>query len=305
MRLVFMGTPDFAAVSLRALIEANHDVCAVFTQPDKPVGRRQAMTSPPVKELAMEHGLPVYQPNTLKDGEAAKIIAALSPDVIVVVAYGKLIPKEILTLAPYGCINVHGSVLPQYRGAAPIQWSVIRGERFGGVSTMRLDEGMDTGPVLLCEKTEILPNETAGELYARLSPIGAQLLLRTLDGLVDGTVSEHPQEQDLASYAPMLSKEMARLDFTKDAESLCHLIAGLNPWPVAFAFFEGKRLKVYRARLCEGDGEPGQLLSDKRLTVACTTGALELLEVALEGSRTCSGEEFARGHRGLLGLKLS
>ena len=189
MRIVFMGTPDFAVPCLAGLLEAGHQVCGVFTRPDKPKGRKMVLTPPPVKELALEKGLPVYQPAKMRDGEALGILQELRPELIVVVAYGKILPKEILTLPPKGCVNVHGSLLPKYRGAAPIQWSVINGEKETGVTTMLMDEGLDTGDMLLRETVKIGENETAGELFDRLAPIGAQLLLKTLEGLEQGSIA--------------------------------------------------------------------------------------------------------------------
>ncbi len=305
MNIVFMGTPDFAATSLKALISAGHNVSAVFTQPDKPVGRKRIITPPPVKALALEHNIDVYQPETLKDGVAAEIISKLKPDAIAVVAYGKLIPENILNIAPLGCINVHGSLLPKLRGAAPIQWSVINGEEYAGVTTMYMDKGLDTGDIILTDKTKILEGETSGELYERLAPMGAELLLKTLELLKEGKAERIAQNNDESTYAPMLNKEMAEIDFSKDAKKLCSLICGLNPWPVAYTFFEGKRLKVFRAILAEGSGEAGTILDNKKLTVACGKGAITLLEVGLEGSKAQSGEEFMRGHRLSKGSKIA
>ena len=208
MRIVFMGTPDFAVPCLQALLDAGHEVCGVFTQPDKPKGRGYALAPPPVKELALERGIPVYQPATLRTPEAAALVASLSPEVIVVVAYGKLLPKEILQLPPHGCINVHASLLPKYRGAAPIQWAVINGDEVTGVATMQMDEGLDTGDILLVEETKIGENETSGELFDRLRELGAQVLVETLRQLEAGTLKRRPQGNEGASYASMLSREL-------------------------------------------------------------------------------------------------
>ncbi len=302
MNIVFMGTPDFAASSLKALISAGHIVSAVFTQPDKPVGRKRIITPPAVKVVALENNIEVYQPDSLKTGEAEEIIRSKKPDVIVVVAYGKLVPESILNIAP--CINVHGSLLPKYRGAAPIQWSVINGEKYGGVTTMFMDKGLDTGDIILKDKTEIKEGETSCELYERLAVIGANLLIKTLNLLSDGKIERVSQNNDEATYAPMLSKEMAQIDFSKSANEVCSLICGLNPWPIAFTFYEGKRLKVFRAVLDKESGEVGTLLSDKKLTIACKTGSVTLLEVGLEGSKIQSGEDFIRGHRLTRGSKI-
>ena len=297
MNIVFMGTPDFAAASLKALIDANYNVLAAFTQPDKPVGRKRVLTAPPVKVLAEENNIPVYQPETLKDGVAEGIIKDLKPDVIAVVAYGKIIPESILSLAPLGCINVHGSLLPKLRGAAPIQWSVINGEKYSGVTTMYMDKGLDTGDIILTEKTEILPLETSGELYERLAPMGAELLVKTIELLREGTAPRQKQNDAESTYAPMLNKELAVIDFSKTKKEICSLVCGLNPWPVALTSLEGKRLKVYRAAPCDKKGEIGALLDEKKFIIGCADGSVELLEVQIEGSKLQSGEEFLRGKR--------
>ncbi len=304
MNIVFMGTPDFAAASLSALIEAGHTISAVFTQPDKPVGRHRVMTAPPVKELALKHNIEVFQPDTLKDGKAAEILISLAPDLIAVVAYGKLIPEEILSVPPLGCINVHGSLLPALRGAAPIQWSVINGEKYAGVTTMYMDKGLDTGDIILSDKTEIKEGETSGELYERLAPMGAALLVKTVKLLSEGNANRTPQDNLKATYAPMLSKEMAVLDFEKSKKQLCSLICGLNPWPVAYTTLGGKRLKVFRAISANAKGTAGTLVDDKRFIVACKDGAIELLEVQIEGSKVQSGQEFMRGRRLPVGTQL-
>ncbi len=297
MNIVFMGTPDFAAASLKALIDAGYNVMAAFTQPDKPVGRKRVLTAPPVKVLAQENNIPVYQPETLRDGVAEGIIKDLKPDVIAVVAYGKIIPESILCLAPLGCINVHGSLLPKLRGAAPIQWSVINGEKYAGVTTMYMDKGLDTGDIILAEKTEILPLETSGELYERLAPMGAELLVKTIELLKEGVAPRQKQNDAEVTYAPMLNKELAVIDFSKTKNEICSLVCGLNPWPIALTSLEGKRLKVYRAAPCDKSGNVGELLDQKKFIVGCADGSVELLEVQIEGSKAQSGEEFLRGKR--------
>ncbi|MBQ8869157.1 MAG: methionyl-tRNA formyltransferase [Oscillospiraceae bacterium] len=303
MNIVFMGTPDFAAASLKALIDAGYNILAAFTQPDKPVGRKRVLTAPPVKVLAQENNIPVYQPEMLKDGVAEGIIKELKPDVIAVVAYGKIIPESILSLAPLGCINVHGSLLPKLRGAAPIQWSVINGEKYAGVTTMYMDKGLDTGDIILTEKTEILPLETSGELYERLAPMGAELLVKTIELLKEGKAPRKKQNDAESTYAPMLNKELAVIDFSKTKKEICSLVCGLNPWPIALTSLEGKRLKVYRATPCDKSGEIGTLLDEKKFIVGCADGSVEFLEVQIEGSKAQSGEEFLRGKRLSLGLK--
>jgi len=297
MRIVFMGTPDFAVPSLQALIDAGHEVCAVYTQPDKPQGRKQILTAPPVKELALQYHIPVYQPATLKNEEEQEKLRALAPEVIIVVAYGKLLPKAVLDIPPRGCINVHGSLLPRWRGAAPIQWSVIAGDEKAGVTTMQMAEGLDTGDMLLTYETEIGARETAGELFDRLAQAGAELLVRTLVEL--DSITPRPQDDSRSCYAHMLDKQMAVIDWAKSAREIDCLIRGLSPWPVALTTLDGARLKIYAAEPVPGTGRPGEVLvSDpkKGLTVACGAGALALHEVQLVGGKRMKSADFLRGH---------
>ena len=268
-----MGTPDFAVPSLQALIDAGHEVCAVYTQPDKPQGRKQILTAPPVKTLALEHNIPVYQPQTLKNEDEQAQLRALAPEVIIVVAYGKLLPKAVLDIPPHGCINVHGSLLPRWRGAAPIQWAVIAGDKKAGVTTMQMAEGLDTGDMLLTYETEVGARETAGELFDRLAQAGAELLVRTMAQL--DTIVPTPQDDSQSCYAHMLDKQMAVIDWTKSAHEIDCLIRGLNPWPVALTTLDGARLKVYAAQPVDGKGKPGEVLvsdAKKGLIVACGAG---------------------------------
>ena len=296
MRIVFMGTPDFAAASLKELLKTKHEIVGVFTQPDKPKGRGYHLVAPPVKELALQHNLTVYQPQKMRDGEALSVLKELNPDLIAVVAYGKILPKEILELPKYGCVNVHGSLLPKYRGAGPIQWSVIDGEPVTGVTTMYMGEGLDTGDMILKKETPIGEEETYGELHDRLAEIGAQALAETLDLIERGEAPREKQDDSLSSYAPMLDKEIARLDFSQPAQKLHNLIRGLSPWPVARTSYNGKLLKVHRARVVTGkSGTPG--LDKKKLLVACGQDALELVEVQLEGGKRIGGEDFMRGRQ--------
>lgn len=297
MRIVFMGTPDFAVPSLQALIDAGHEVCAVYTQPDKAQGRKQILTAPPVKELALQYHIPVYQPATLKNEEEQEKLRALAPEVIIVVAYGKLLPKAVLDIPPRGCINVHGSLLPRWRGAAPIQWSVIAGDEKAGVTTMQMAEGLDTGDMLLTYETEIGARETAGELFDRLAQAGAELLVRTLVEL--DSITPRPQDDSRSCYAHMLDKQMAVIDWAKSAREIDCLIRGLSPWPVALTTLDGARLKIYAAEPVPGTGRPGEVLvSDPRkgLTVACGAGALALHEVQLVGGKRMKSADFLRGH---------
>lgn len=305
MRIVFMGTPDFAVPSLQALIDAGHDVCAVYTQPDKPQGRKQILTAPPVKTLALEHDIPVFQPNTLKNEDEQARLRELAPEVIIVVAYGKLLPKAVLDIPPHGCINVHGSLLPRWRGAAPIQWAVIAGDEMAGVTTMQMAEGLDTGDMLLTYETKVGEKETAGELFDRLAQSGAELLTETLVKLDE--ITPRPQDDAQSCYAHMLDKQMAVIDWSKSAHEIDCLIRGLNPWPIALTTLSGERLKVFAAEKANGNGEPGTVLEadpKKGLTVACGEGALRLTEIQLVGGKRMKATDFLRGHAIEVGTKL-
>lgn len=305
MRIVFMGTPDFAVPSLQALIDAGHDVCAVYTQPDKPQGRKQILTAPPVKTLALEHDIPVFQPNTLKNEDEQARLRELAPEVIIVVAYGKLLPKAVLDIPPHGCINVHGSLLPRWRGAAPIQWAVIAGDEMAGVTTMQMAEGLDTGDMLLTYETKVGEKETAGELFDRLAQSGAELLTQTLVKLDE--ITPRPQDDAQSCYAHMLDKQMAVIDWSKSAHEIDCLIRGLNPWPIALTTLSGERLKVFAAEKAAGNGEPGAVLEadpKKGLTVACGEGALGLTEIQLVGGKRMKATDFLRGHAIEVGTKL-
>ena len=305
MRIVFMGTPDFAVPSLQALIDAGHDVCAVYTQPDKPQGRKQILTAPPVKTLALEHDIPVFQPNTLKNEDEQARLRELAPEVIIVVAYGKLLPKAVLDIPPHGCINVHGSLLPRWRGAAPIQWAVIAGDEMAGVTTMQMAEGLDTGDMLLTYETKVGEKETAGELFDRLAQSGAELLIQTLVKLDE--ITPRPQDDAQSCYAHMLDKQMAVIDWGKSAHEIDCLIRGLNPWPIALTTLSGERLKVFAAEKAAGNGEPGTVLEadpKKGLTVACGEGALRLTEIQLVGGKRMKATDFLRGHAIEVGTKL-
>ncbi len=301
MNVVFMGTPDFAVPSLEALLASGYKVSAVFTQPDKPKGRGMKLTPPPVKELAEKNGITVYQPASLKRETEVytPIIRDLCPDFIVVVAYGKLLPPEVLEIPKYGCINVHGSLLPKYRGAAPIQHTVLNGDEYGGVTTMLMAEGMDTGDMLLKEMVRHGDTETAAEFFDRLAPVGAKLLIKTLSGILAGTVTPVPQDGEEATLAPMLSKEMSPTDFNRPAREVhCHIL-GLSDWPCATAVLGGKKIKIYRSELVFETGKrgaPGEITNPETLTVACSEGAVKLLEVQPEGSRRMSAADYLRGH---------
>lgn len=292
-----MGTPDFAVACLEGIIAAGHDVCAVFTQPDKPRGRKMIMTPPAVKVCAEKYNLPVYQPTTLRDGEAFKTISELNPDVIVVAAYGKILPKEIIDFPKYGCINVHGSILPKYRGAAPIQWSVINGDAETGITTMLMNEGLDTGDMLLVEKTPIAIDDTAASVFDRLAQIGADLIVKTLECAENGTLNPVKQDESLATYASMLDKSISNIDFTKSALEVHNLIRGLYDWPIAHTYLGGKKLKIYKSAVSDLSGNIGEIVSLDPLTIACGSGAIELLEVQLEGKKRMDSKSFLLGHQ--------
>ena len=299
MRILFMGTPDIAAESLAALLAAGHEVCAVFTRRDKPVGRKQILTAPPVKQLAVEHGIPVYQPRTLRDGSSDALIQELAPDVIIVVAYGCIIPPQLLHVAKYGCINLHVSLLPKYRGSAPIQWSVLNGDAGTGVTIMQLDEGLDTGDVLMVEPVAIDSEETSGELFDRVSAVGAKTLVDALAKIEAGQLTPVPQDHSKATLAPPLTKDMAQFDFTQDAAHIHNWVRGMNPWPVAWFTQDGKRIKVLESRLAENpqNAAPCTVLALKPLTIAAANGAVALLTVTPEGGKPMAGTAWASGRR--------
>ena len=298
MRIVFMGTPDYAAVTLQKLIDEKYDIAAVFAQPDKPVGRKQVLTPPATKVLALEHNIPVYQPTSMRDGEALTILQEINPDVIVVVAYGKILPKEILDLPKYGCINGHASLLPKLRGASPIQWSIVTGEKQTGVSTMLMDIGMDTGDILETVVTDIGEEETAEELFDRLAVMSADLMVTTLEKAKNGQLNPIKQKEADATYAPIIKKEMAHIDFTQTADQICNAVRGFYSWPCAFCFINGKRIKVIKAKKANLSAkECGVVIdSDNKLVVSCADGSVELLIVQPEGAKPMSASQMLNGH---------
>ena len=296
MNVVFMGTPDFAVPSLKAIAQ-HHNVLAVFTQPDKPVGRKMVMTPPDVKVCAKELSIPVYQPEKLREGDNDKLIRELNPDVIVVVAYGQILPESILNIPRYGCINVHGSLLPKYRGAAPIQWSVLNGDEVTGVTTMYMEKGLDTGDILLKEEYKIGINETAVEVFDNLASLGGELILKTLDYAEKGMLKPVKQDDSLSSYAKMLDKSMCKIDFSKTNKEVHNKVRGLCPWPVASTVFNGKILKIFETRLAEGKGKPGEVISTNPLTVACGEGAVVINSVQLQGKKRMDSNAFLMGHK--------
>jgi len=299
MRIVFMGTPDFAVPCLEELINEGHEIVGVFTQPDKPVGRKRIITAPPVKQVALENNLEVFQPEKMRDGIAFSIIEKLGPELIVVVAYGKILPKEILDFPKYGCINIHGSLLPKLRGAAPIQWSVINGCKETGVTSMQMDEGLDTGDMLIKGVLEIGENETAGELHDRLSVLGADILEETIEALQNGELSPEKQNHDEFTYAPMLSKELSPIDWSKSAQQIHNQVRGLYPWPCATSVLNGKNVKVHKTVLSDAEGaNAGEIIeSGKRLIVSCgDKKCVEILTIQAEGKKAMSAADFLRGN---------
>ena len=302
MRLVFMGTPDFAVSSLKALCEAGHEVAAVFTQADKPKGRGYKVTPTPVKAYALGQNIPIYQPKSLKkDGEEyIEILRQFAPDCIVVAAYGKILPKAVLDIPRLGCVNVHASLLPKYRGAAPIQRAILDGAKTTGVTTMLMGEGLDTGDMLLKSETEIGENETSAELFDRLAELGAELVVRTLDGLEKGEITPEPQDDGQATYAAMITKDMCMIDFTDSAFRVHKQICGLSDSPCAFTLVDGKRLKIYHSQVVSTEAtghKPGTLEDGKHFDVACGEGIVRFTEVQAEGSKRMNAEDYLRGRQ--------
>ncbi len=295
MKIVFMGTPDFAVPCLQALIDDGNEIAAVFTQPDKPKGRGYAVMPPPVKVVAQENGIDVFQPLTLKDGEAFKLLEGIAPEMIVVVAYGRILPKEIIDLPEYGCVNIHASLLPQYRGAAPIQQAVLDGCTVTGVTAQCMDVGIDTGDILMKSETEIGENETADELHDRLSVMGAELIVKVVHAAAEGTLQREKQDESKATHVGKLTKEMSGIDFTKSAKQIHDKVRGLNSWPSASAVFMGKRIKIHRTVIADGCGEPGQVISLDPFIVACGSGAVEIREVQPEGKKKMDAKAFVNG----------
>ena len=301
MRIVFMGTPDFAAASLQKLLDEKFNVVGVFTQPDKPKGRGMEMCFSPVKELALAHGLPVYQPEKMRDGTAYEQIRALAPDILVVVAYGRILPDNILVLPKFGAVNVHGSLLPRYRGAAPIQWAVLNGDKTTGVSTMYLASEMDTGDVIYTAETEIGEFETSGELFDRLMLMGADLLAKTLRDIESGTAPRTPQDHSKASYVSQLDKSICPIDWNKSPRAVVKWIYGLQPWPVATMELEGAVYRVFAAEYTENhtDKRPGQVVSAGKqgIEIACADGeTLMITELQAPGKKRMKAADFLRGH---------
>ena len=297
-RIIFMGTPDFACPTLQTLLDRKEQVVAVFTQPDRPKGRGQKLQPPPVKELALRYELPVYQPIKVRAPEVIEQIRALQPDLIVVVAFGQILPKALLEIPPHGCINVHASLLPRYRGAAPLNWCIVNGEKETGVTTMQMDVGLDTGPMLLKAATPIDPEEGISSLHDRMSLLGAALLGQTLDMLKDGQITPEAQDDSQSCYAPLLKKEHGWIDWQRTAEEIHNQIRGLSLWPGVIALLENNPIKLYRSKISTSSGSPGSVLkADKNgIEVACGQGSLLILELQAAGSKRMDAASFLSGH---------
>ena len=302
MRICFMGTPEFAVPSLKRIIDDGHIITGVFTQPDKPKGRGYTMSTSPVKDLAFIHQIPVFQPISLKDDDVFSLLHEMNPDLIVVAAYGKILPKEILNLPKFGCINVHASLLPKYRGAAPVQWSILNGEKQTGVTTMLMNEGLDTGDMILKSVIDIEYEDTTLTLMEKLSLCGADLLSETIKLIEEYKMTPIPQDDSRAIYAPMINKSLSKIDFNKDAKSIHNQIKGLNPWPIASFKINNKNIKVFSSRIHLNEDNlkfsPGEILFDNTFIIGCANNAIiEFLEVQAEGKKRMSAADFLRGYK--------
>ncbi|MBO5303079.1 MAG: methionyl-tRNA formyltransferase [Lachnospiraceae bacterium] len=308
MRVIFMGTPDFAVGTLEEIIKAGHEVVLAVTQPDKPKGRGKAMQAPPVKECALSHNIEVYQPKRVREPECIAYLAKYEPEIIIVAAFGQILPKEILDMPKYGCVNVHASLLPKYRGAAPIQWAVINGDKVSGVTTMRMDVGLDTGDMIEKAEVELLADETGGSLFDRLAEIGAKLCVHTMESIKEGTATYTPQQEEEATHVGMISKQMGNINWEDSAVVIERLIRGLNPWPSAYTRLNGKTLKIWKAVVEDGGDKSlaGTVcaVNKKELKVQTGEGILSLQEVQLEGKKRMDVEAFLRGYEVKAGLKL-
>ena len=298
MRIVYMGTPDIAATCLKQLLADGFEVVGVYTQPDRPKGRGMKMVFPPVKEVALAAGIPVFQPDSFREEETVQQLRELAPDVIAAVAYGRILPQRVLDIPAKGCVNIHASLLPQYRGSAPYQWAVLDGQKQTGVSAQFMALKMDAGDVIDAAVTDIGPDETAGELLDRLAVLGADLLSKTMARLRDGEVSAVPQDETKVTYAPMLDKSLCPIDWTKTAQQVHDHVRGLNPWPVATADLGEKRFKVYTTAIVDGSGVPGRVLGLTKtgLRIACGQGAVEIRVLQAEGGKRMAAPDYFRGH---------
>lgn len=306
MKVIYMGTPDFAVYGLKAIVEAGHEVVAVITQPDKAKGRSKALVPTPVKKQAIEYNIPVYQPEKVKEESVVKMIEDYAPEVIVVAAYGQILPESILNIPPYGCINIHASLLPKYRGAAPIEWSIIDGEEKTGVTTMYMEKGLDTGDMIEKVEIAITSDDTGATLHDKLAVAGGQLIVTTLDSLKNNTATRTKQDDSLSCYASMLNKDMGNIDFTKNAASIERLMRGLNPWPCAYTRLEGKTIKLFKADVVEKQGNPGEIIevTKKTFTVACGKDALCIKELQPEGKKPMDTVAFLNGNKLQVGMRM-
>ncbi|MCR4615230.1 MAG: methionyl-tRNA formyltransferase [Clostridiales bacterium] len=299
MNIVFMGTPEFSVACLQRLIDDGHNVLGVYTQPDKPCGRGHNLTPPPVKVLAQSNNIPVFQPVTLKDEAVVEELRRIDPQLIIVVAYGKILPQSVIDLPEYGCINIHASLLPRYRGAAPIQWCVLNGEKTTGITSMQMDAGLDTGDMLIKREIEIGENETSGELHDRLSLLGAEVMSDTIKQLEAGTLSPQKQDDSASNYAPMLTKALCPIDWNDTARNIHNKVRGLSPWPVATTSYNGKNFKIHATEIISGhEGKPGEVVDNKgRLVVACGDGLLEIKILQAEGKKAMPAKDFLAGNK--------
>lgn len=300
MKIIFMGTPEFAVPSLDALLNSKHNVAAIATQPDKPAGREKRLTPPPVKVRALKAGLTVLQPERIKDEGFIKTLSELNADIIVVAAFGKILPAKILHLPRYGCVNIHASLLPKYRGAAPINWAIINGEKETGITIMQMDEGLDTGGILLKERIPIAKDDTAGTLSVMLSQIGAKLLIKALEAIDVGNIKAIPQDNSKASFAPILNKGDGRIDWTREAEDIYNMVRGMDPWPGAFTYYKGGVWRVWKTAVGNDKNEtPGMVISidGGKIDVACGKGVLSITEMQPANRKKMAASDFLRGHK--------
>lgn len=304
MRLIFMGTPQFAVPALLALEHAGHDIAGVVTRVDKPAGRGRSLSQPAVKQTALNMGLAVYQPHRVRDPDFVSLLKSLAPDAIVVAAYGQILPREILGLPRFGCINIHASLLPLYRGAAPIQWAVINGEAETGITIMQMDEGMDTGDILMQKAVSIFGSETAAGLMERLSALGAELIVEAMPLIEAGEIKPVRQDHSRATYAPLLKKEDGLIDWGLPAQAIYNRVRGLLPWPVAFSYLDGKMIKILEADIVPGTGEPGVIATEEgSILVGTWEGLLRIKRLQVEGRNPVTAAEFLRGHRHIAGRR--
>ena len=298
MRVVFMGTPDIAATCLKKVLDDGFDVVGIWTQPDRPKGRGMKLVASPVKELALANNIPVFQPENFRADEDVQALRDLNPDVVAVVAYGRILPQRVLDIPTKGCVNIHASILPEYRGSAPYQWAVLDGKKETGVTAQHMVREMDAGDIIDVAKTPIGENETAGELLDRLAVLGADLLSRTLTAFAEGTVTRTPQDPAGISFAPMLDKSMCPIDWNKTAQQVHDQVRGLHPWPIATMELKGKKFKVHATRIVEGAGQPGEILGLTKtgLKIACGEGAVEVISLQAEGGKRMAAPDYFRGH---------